>query len=502
MTAKHRITLCCLLLLLSVTLLTPAQAQFTNLDTLSNCNFSALAGRDDIQVGAVILNLETGDGCTENLDMLFPVASVPKLFVLGAYLEKVSLNELSFTQQTVFTRDYWMGGRSDTLNESRIGDLVTLGELSEIMIARSDNAATWMLMDEMGWSSVQAYVDRLGIDGIGTVIPYSEVDRLKLEFLDEQWANVPNGIASRFYRRRIVDEDLVPTYFNSVPFMSDSDRRNINEQYFTTYDFNTITPRAMAEYIFWQRENLFTAPSSQATAARWFFNTMLLTQRQYSTQALPGTTIVGAKNGFDYGLRAEVNVTVPAVDAYAPQTIIIIFARQTDFSADDLQRPSNSENGVLNQLLGELSVPISQTLYPSFIPPVVNRSENIVKMIFQTQEEVNTCWNPFATSDFTQLNVLESCFNAMLDKTFFEVGDNLSLGLILRGLDGSDTRLVLIYTAPDGRQFSYQTQWFFTGDAGFTWNHPVDQAGIWTVDLYINLERVSSRLLQVEDPEQ
>lgn len=484
-------------LLLIVIAIIPVSAQFTDLDALSNCNFSLLAGRDDIQFGAVILNLETGEGCTENLDTPFPVASVPKLFVLGAYLEQVSLNQLAFGQQVPFTRAYWMDGRSDTLNEARLGELVTLGELSEIMISRSDNAATWMLMDTVGWDTVQQHINGTGIEGIGEVIPYSMVDKLKLEFLDETWKDVPLGVASRFYRGRQAD-DLVPLYFESPPDYSRSERIEANQQYFETYDYNTLSPRAMTEYLLWQRENLFTAPSSQATAARWFFNTMLLTQRQYSTQALPGNLVIGAKNGFDYGLLAEVNVTVPAIDAYAPQTLIILFARMTDFSAPDLQRPRNDPDGTLNLLFRDLSPTINRILYPNFAPPTINRNEAIAKMIFQTEREMSVCWTPFEQSDFTQLNILEGCLNQMLDKTFYTVGDELALGLILRGLEGTDTRLVLVYTAPDGRQFSYQTQWFFQGDAGLTWSHPLDMEGIWTVDLYINLERVSSRLMQVE----
>jgi len=476
----------------------PLSAQFTDLDALSSCNFGLLSGREDVEFGAVILNLETGAGCTENLDETFPVASVPKLFVLGAYLEQVSLNQLSFGQQVPFTRAYWMAGRSDTLNESRLGELVTLGELSEIMISQSDNAATWMLMDAVGWEAVQSYINRTGIEGIGEVIPYSMVDKLKLEFLDEAWGDVPLGVAARYYRGRQTD-DLSPLYFESPPNYARSERIEANRQYFETYDYNTITPRAMAQYLLQQRDNLFTAPSSQATAARWFFNTMLLTQRQYSTQSLPGTTVIGAKNGFDYGLLAEVSVTVPAIDAYAPQTLIILFARMTDFSAPDLQRPRNDPDGTLNILFTQLSPTINRILYPNFAPPTINRNEAIARMVFQTEREMSQCWNPFEASEFTQLNTLEGCLDQMLDKTFYTVGDELALGLILRGLEGSDTRLVLVYTAPDGRQFSYQTQWFFQGDAGLTWSHPLDMEGIWTVDLYINLERVSSRLMQVEE---
>lgn len=64
----------------------PAQAQ-SALDALPDCGFSVPNDSSGTRVGAVILNFETGAGCAQALDRQFNVASVPKLFVAGAYYD-------------------------------------------------------------------------------------------------------------------------------------------------------------------------------------------------------------------------------------------------------------------------------------------------------------------------------------------------------------------------------------------------------------------------------
>ena len=150
----------------------PADAQSDFLDALPPCNFTAAAPDANIIIGAVVYNIETGSGCAENLDEFFPVASVPKLFVAGALFDWILESDvIGFDTELTFSERYWMGGRGDCLNGAALNAPVTLGALGDFMIYCSDNAATWMLMDAMGWERVDSYINAMGISDVGQVIP-------------------------------------------------------------------------------------------------------------------------------------------------------------------------------------------------------------------------------------------------------------------------------------------------------------------------------------------
>src|SRR5688572_28909563 len=64
----------------------PAAAEITvYLDSLTDCGFTEFVDEDGLRIGAVILNIDTGTGCTENLDTIFNVASVPNVFDAATY---------------------------------------------------------------------------------------------------------------------------------------------------------------------------------------------------------------------------------------------------------------------------------------------------------------------------------------------------------------------------------------------------------------------------------
>lgn len=474
-----------------------AQTASINLNTLSTCNYLEAASIDSLHVGAVVVNLETGIGCSDHLDESFPVASVGKLFVLGAYLELVALGRSSFDETIVFTRDYWMGGRNACLSDNDIGRALTLGFLSEIMVSCSDNPATWMLMDAIGWETVQNYINRLSIRGISPVIPYSEVDRLKLRFVDERWANVPRGMASRFYRRQMTD-GVVPTFFDEPPEYRLQDIVDANAAYFETYDYNKITPRAMAEYLLKMWNDMQTVGTTEWQVAYWFFNTLMLTQRQYSAQSIPGTVYVGAKNGTDYGLKAEVNVMFGTFATRVPQAIALVFANQDDFSSPELQPPSN-RSGVINDYLLDLAPSIGRTLYPDFVPPEVVDSTLLNLVTVQPESQISRCWSVFQLSNFEAKEDLETCWRSLPKPDSLTTAEDIGLGLVLYNLFEQDTRLSLLFTAPDRRQFSYQHYIFFEEDARVFWYHPLDVRGVWQVDVYLNLQHVFTQQVLVRE---
>lgn len=469
----------------------------TDLSAYPDCNFTESSGLDNLIVGAVIVNLETGLGCVENLDTVFQTASVPKLFIAGAYYHWLSQGLVNRNTPVTFSEEYLMNGRSDCLTADDVGRSYPLDELVDVMIQCSDNSATWLVMDALGWSRVQDYINGLGIDNIGSVLPYAHVDRMKLAYIDPIWETIPAGLASQFYRRRMTD-GLTP-YFSEPPELNGSDRQRANAQYMQESDYNTLTPRAMAEYFIKLREDLNAMSDTGAIAARLLFNTMLGTQRDHSTQAFPGSVMVGTKNGFDSSLKAEANVIFDDADARIPAALAIIFTQQPDFSQGPIQPANASRNEILARYLRELSPQLVEMLYPDFTLPELTFNENVTTVLFQTEENMNACWQPYRRSDYSGdfVDALEACWRAVIPRTGFPVDDDLGVGLILRRLNNNDfTRIVLTFTSPSGTQYSYQTFLEFERQAGVYWLHPIDERGTWTIDVYINLQRVSTSTIE------
>lgn len=500
---SQRVMLLSAFLWLMLSFIPTGQAQlYPLLDNLPDCNFSATLPDDNMMIGAVVYNIRTQQGCTENLDEVFPVASVPKIFVAGALFDWVlSEDVISFDTELTFSERYWMGGRGDCLDGATLNERVTLGDLSDVMISCSDNAATWMLMDAMGWERVQAYIDGLGIEGIGPVIPYSEVDRQKLIALDERWESVPIAMASRFWRSDMTSG--LETYFNAdIPQYGRHEELEANQIYFDTTNYNTLTPRALAEYMLKLGDDSYRTDDT-GQVARWLFNTMLLTQRQFSAQAFPGEYSVGAKNGFDQGLRAEVNVLfnyLPERDRN-PDAFTLVFVRQKDLNADNIQPPTTSDRGILNQYLLTLSPVMSDILFPFYAPSDVIFSGQVSSVVVNPKLVMDACWNPYEAQGYllSYRGQLENCWLNQRESQIAP-GDNIGVGMILQNLNQRDARLTYVFTQPDGQRRSYQTQLFFRDSTAMYWYHPVpdDAIGEWTVDVYINRARVFTKTVNVQ----
>lgn len=481
-----------ILLFFSLIVFLPFKTVAQEADFLANyadCEFSTSEDDAGLQLGAVVINLETRLGCTQNFDRVFNTASVPKIFIAAAYYDGLVNRTISGAGRLQFTRNYWMAGSNDCLRESDIGTSYTYEELVEYMINCSDNAATWMLMDSLGWGRVNAYVQSLDIENIGEVIPYSEVDRLKLEFLDERWADVPAGIASRFYRSGQTSGLL--DYFSDIPNRPNRQEFiEINQRYFDDYTYNTITPCAMTEFLLRLRDNLINGTPEQWFVATNVFNVMLYTQRQYSTQALPGEVYIASKNGFDRGLLAEVSVIFDDLDNRVPSGLVLLFGQYEALSGgvNNSQLP-NRFGDALNDSFFDLSTDIREVMYPNYRQPQVQNSFVMPTIIFNDQQSIQVCWNPFFASDFDSalVGAVETCFNNIRPRLTYPVEQNVAFGMILRNLNFADTRMTYIYTAPDNRQFSYQLDRQNVTSSAVYWFHPIDMAGQWQIDIYINL---------------
>jgi hypothetical protein len=486
---KHLIKhLLVILIGLNIVSVSDGQSPNHDLDNLPDCAFEQISG---LEVGAVIYNFETGTGCVQNLDQVFPVASVSKIFVSGAYYQAVAQNRVSPSQSITFNENYYMAGDEDCLTADDLGREVSLRELSTIMITCSDNAATWMLMDALGWGTVQAYITSLGISGIGEVLPYAFVDQYKLISIDPIWEDVPTAMSSRYWRSRMTTG--LGDYIRQTPRYERDQIRAANRYYFENYDYNTATPRAIAEYFFKLRDDYRSSFGMNWDIANSVLGEMLNTQRQYTTQHFPGTVHIGAKNGYDSGLVAEVNFSLSSVVGYnrEPHTLALIF----------LYQPNGlMGRGSLNQYLWDLSPRVSQILFPEYQEPTLAVNWMINAVRFGTPDAIDNCWYPYRDSGLNPSMVrdFDLCLGRIPQQEVFANGQEMATGLVLRGMGYQDIRLTFIYIAPDGTRRSYQTRAPIQNDAGLNWFHPVNQTGTWELEIYLNLELVYVGSFEVE----
>ncbi|NJL92842.1 MAG: serine hydrolase [Anaerolineae bacterium] len=472
---------------------TAAQMPLPAFDTLPPCNFNAYTDRDDLIIGGVVLNLNTGDGCAQNLNTTFQAASLPKLFIAATFYERVALGLAALDDLMEFNEFYYMAGNGDCLNAARLGELIPMRELVETMIWCSDNPATWMVMDYLGWSAIQGYIDSLGIDGIGPVIPYSEVDRIKLTLIDPRWANVPAHLASQFYRQRIT-LGLVPDYFPRPPNYEREEIRDANAHYQESFNYNTLTPRAMATYLLKLAQEAQLTGTTAGYVAQSVLRAMLLTQRMFSSQEFPGTVYVGSKNGFDMGIRAEASITIRRLysDPPEPETFSVILARHRDLTAEDV--PPQIRAREIESMMARASRGIQEILYPfhdADLPPVVQANSNVAAVIVNREATMRDCWRNYQVLGSAE--ILRDCWRGMAPIYSIELEDTIGVGVVFQGLQQRDVHLTLVYTLPDGSHYAYQQQRFLRESVALAWFEPIRVPGVWRIDVYYDLIPVYSQ---------
>jgi beta-lactamase class A len=103
----------------------------------------------DLDPGAFILDLDTGNYASINGNKVFPTASVIKLPILVAFLQDVEAGKIRLNEQLTMTRDVIVGG-SGYMQDAPVGSRYTALQTITNMITSSDNTATNMAIKRMG----------------------------------------------------------------------------------------------------------------------------------------------------------------------------------------------------------------------------------------------------------------------------------------------------------------------------------------------------------------
>jgi beta-lactamase class A len=112
-------------------------------------------------VAVYVWDLNSGASAALDADSSIPAASLFKLPVLVEVLKQERLGRITPDQKFTIRPEHWADGAG--VLQSHIGESYTVADLSEIMIAQSDNTAARVLMDAVGVDSINQTMGALGL---------------------------------------------------------------------------------------------------------------------------------------------------------------------------------------------------------------------------------------------------------------------------------------------------------------------------------------------------
>jgi beta-lactamase class A len=128
----------------------------------------ALANASDIRLSIGVQDLsghfEGGRLLLGSADLYHPASTI-KMLLIATLMRKVDEGEHSLTDRVVVNEEDIVGGFG-VLRQEAIPQEVSLRRLAELTVTISDNTATNVLVDVVGYSAMQETVQKLGLDGM------------------------------------------------------------------------------------------------------------------------------------------------------------------------------------------------------------------------------------------------------------------------------------------------------------------------------------------------
>jgi beta-lactamase class A len=188
-------------------------------------------------IGVYVQNLKTGKTAAINADTLFPTASMVKVSILCAVMDKIEKGELKYNQKLGY-RDSLLYAGSDILGSFKDKDTIMLSKVAMLMITMSDNTASlWLQKLAGGGIDINNWLDQNGFKyyrvnsrtpgrtdmqkryGWGVTTPY---EMCKLFTMIREGKAVSPAASERMYRilgRIFWDEralSQIPPYVHSI----------------------------------------------------------------------------------------------------------------------------------------------------------------------------------------------------------------------------------------------------------------------------------------------
>jgi beta-lactamase class A len=112
-------------------------------------------------MGAVVVDLQTGASASVDADRAFPTASLFKVPLLVEIIAEQHLGQLDAARRLEIRPEDWTDGSG--VLQARVGDQLTVRELTRLMVQESDNIAALVLLDAVGVARTNATAKRLGL---------------------------------------------------------------------------------------------------------------------------------------------------------------------------------------------------------------------------------------------------------------------------------------------------------------------------------------------------
>ncbi|MBV9578114.1 MAG: serine hydrolase [Chloroflexi bacterium] len=115
--------------------------------------------RGELSMAAI--DLQSGATASVDSEHVFPAASLFKLPILMAVLDQEDSGELDPNRMLEIEPDDWTDGSG--VLQARVGDRLSVHDLTQLMIQDSDNIAALVLLDVVGTSGANAIAEQLGM---------------------------------------------------------------------------------------------------------------------------------------------------------------------------------------------------------------------------------------------------------------------------------------------------------------------------------------------------
>jgi len=113
------------------------------------------------QVGIYVQNLKTGKTAAINADTLFPTASMIKVSIQCALMDKIEKGEMQYNQKLVY-RDSLLYKGEDILGSFKDKDTIEVSKVALLMITMSDNTASVWLQKLAGSDYINNWLETNG----------------------------------------------------------------------------------------------------------------------------------------------------------------------------------------------------------------------------------------------------------------------------------------------------------------------------------------------------
>jgi beta-lactamase class A len=281
--------------------------------------FALLAKQTDGSVGVAVQRIGGGPVYTLNAGQTFPMASTFKIAVAGAVLNRIDKGELKLDTMVTVDPAVWVQSAGITEQMKHPGVALSVHNLLELMLTRSDNTATDVMVAQAGGAAaVTAWLRKVGVTNGQRVD--ADTARLIYRALD-----ITPGPGSF--------KDNIERAFAADPSKRDMDQKRTPNVPFNNDPRDASTPEAMVQLLAVIQSG--KALSASSTKVLIEIMERCITGEKRLKGLLPQGTVVAHKTGTLMSIANDVGiVTMPDGSKFA----IAVFVKSDTKGVDTQER--------------------------------------------------------------------------------------------------------------------------------------------------------------------